>query len=158
MLNNTSYCKIEQYLYLVNCYNVDMKICVTARFKSGENKDEIEALCSAVRAAGAKDFCFVRDVENYEKTFDNPQDLWLRARAEIEKCDALLIDVSDKPTGGRVIEAGIAYALHMPIIVIVKNGVDYKEIYDGIADLVVKYDTFKDVTPALKVLIMQHNS
>lgn len=131
-----------------------MKICVTARYKSGENKAEIEALCKVVRDAGAKDFCFVRDVENYQKVFDNRQDLWDRARAEIEKCDALLIDVSDKPTGGRVIEAGIAYALRMPIIVIVKNGIEYKEIYDGIASAVVKYDTFEDIIPALKVQVM----
>lgn len=131
-----------------------MKICVTARFKSGENKDEIEALCSVVRAAGAKDFCFVRDIENYEKMFDNPQELWQRAREEIEKCDALLIDVTDKPTGGRVVEAGIAFALHRPIIVIVKNGIEYKEIYDGIASTVVRYETFKDIIPALKVQVM----
>lgn len=126
-----------------------MKVCVTTRFKGAENKEALVALCAAVRAAGMEDFSFIRDVENYQKTFNDPKELWKRAREEIRKCDALLIDVSDNPTGGRVIEAGIAYALDLPIFILVKEGLQYKDIYDGIGTVVIKYETTEDITKTL---------
>jgi nucleoside 2-deoxyribosyltransferase len=88
-----------------------MKIFITASFRNGENKEEIEHLCGLVKTAGFEDFCFIRDVENYKKAFDDPQELMQRAKDEIDKSDALLIDMTDKPTG-RAIEAGIAFALN----------------------------------------------
>jgi 2'-deoxynucleoside 5'-phosphate N-hydrolase len=130
-----------------------MKLYVTARFAYGENRAEIERLCDVVRQAGFDDFCFIRDVENYQKVFSDPQELWQRALAEIEQCDALIIDVSDNPTGGRVVEAGIAYALRQPIIVLVQNGVEHKQFFDGIATRVITYDTIEDIVPILKELI-----
>lgn len=133
-------------------YDEAMRVYITSRFKNAtENKPAIEALCAAVKLAGMEDFNFIRDIENYEKTFDDPKELWTRAREELEKCDALLIDISDSPSGGRVIEAGMAYALKLPIFVAVKNGVSYKEIYDGIATKIIRYDDFDDLIPTLAI-------
>ena len=126
-----------------------MKIYITARFKGLDNKADIEALCAAVKASGMEDFCFIRDVENYQHTFDDLKELWQRATEEIANCDALLIDVSDNPGGGRVAEGGIAYALNKPIFVIVKQGADYKSMFDGLATQVIQYGTFSDITPQL---------
>ncbi len=132
--------------------SVQMKIYITARFKGDENKADIERLCQAVRGAGIQDFCFVRDVENYQKTFDNPADLWERSLVEIKNCDALLIDVSDAPSGGRVVEAGIAYALGLPVFVIARTGVPYKEVFKGISATVIIYDEYSDITERLTKL------
>ncbi len=126
-----------------------VKVCVTTRFKGDENKKDIVDLCAAVRAAGMEDFSFIRDIENYQKTFNDPKELWQKACEEIRQCDALLIDISDNPSGGRVIEAGIAYALGMPIFVLIKEGLAYKEIYDGIGTIVIHYTTYVDITKAL---------
>jgi nucleoside 2-deoxyribosyltransferase len=126
-----------------------MKTMIVARYKGIENKEEIEALCAAVKSAGMEDRCFIRDIENYEKVYDDPKDLWASALKEISACDALLIDVSDQPTGGRVVEAGIAYGQGKPIFVIVKNGISYKEVFDGIATVVIRYDEFSDIVAAL---------
>lgn len=68
------------------------KVFITASFENAENKKEIEELCFLVKAAGFIDFCFIRDVENYQKVFDNPKDLMDRALEEIKNCDYLLID------------------------------------------------------------------
>ncbi len=125
-----------------------MKIYVTSRFKDS-NKQDVEALCLAVRSAGMQDFSFIRDVENYQKVFNDPKELWRRSKEEIVKCDALLIDVSDYPSGGRVIEVGMAYALNMPIIVIKRKGVEHKEIYDGIGSKLIVYKNYDDVTKGL---------
>ena len=126
-----------------------MKIYVTARFKDAD-RTSIEAICLALRAAGLQDFVFIRDLENYSAVFADHLELWRRAKQEIEKCDGLLIDISDKPTGGRVLEAGIAYGLGLPVIVIAKSGVKYKNIYDGIAAKVIEYEEYTDLVVPLK--------
>lgn len=127
-----------------------MKVYVAARFKGTENKQQIEALCAAVRAADMTDFCFIRDVEQYKHTFDDPKELWQRAYDEIGACDALLVDVSDNPTGGRLVEAGIAYALRKPVIIVKKHGVHHKSLFDGISSTVIEYADHKDMTAQLK--------
>lgn len=128
------------------------KVFITASFQNGENKEEIEELCSLVKEAGFIDFCFIRDVENYQKIFDKPKDLMDRDLEEIKKCDYLLIDMTDKPTG-RAIEAGIAYALNKKVIVIMKKGTQIKDTTKGIATTVIEYQDIKEITPELKNLI-----
>ena len=129
-----------------------MKIYITSRFKgSQENRAEIERLCLAVRDAGIEDFHFIRDVENFQPNFFKTQEeLWENARNQIAECYALLIDITDHPSGGRLIEAGIAYALDKPVYVIMKNDTVYKDFYTGIADAIFKYNSIEDVTDHLK--------
>jgi len=132
-----------------------MKVYITARFKGArEQREAIEAVCKAVREAGLEDFCFIRDIEHYENIFDDPKELWQRAYEELRACDALLIDVSDAPTTGRVIEAGMAFAWNLPIFVLAKHGIDYKDAYDGIATTIIRYNSLADVTRALKLDII----
>lgn len=124
-----------------------MRLFITASF--GDSKENIEKLCSAVKTAGFEDFCFIRDIENYQKVFDDPKELMQKAREEIKKSDALLIDMTDKPTG-RAIEAGIAYALGKRIIVIMKNGTKIKDTVRGIADEIIEYQDIEDISSTLK--------
>lgn len=125
---------------------------ITTRFSNAaDNKAQVDELCAAVVAAGFEDFHFIRDVEHYQKNvFPSQKALWAKAKECIEACDALLIDVSDSPSGGRVVEAGIAYALGKPVYVIVRKGVAYKDFYDGIAAVVIEYESRGDVVAALR--------
>ncbi len=125
-----------------------MKLFITASFQ-GDNKKEIEHLCELVKMAGFEDFCFIRDVENYKKIFDDPQELMKRSRDEVGKSDALLIDMTDKPTG-RAIEAGIAFALNKKVIVIAKRGTQIKDTTRGIASLLIEYDVVDDIVMPLQ--------
>jgi nucleoside 2-deoxyribosyltransferase len=126
-----------------------MKLFITASFQGGDNKKEIEHLCELAKTAGFEDFCFIRDVENYKKMFDDPQELMQRARDEISKSDALLIDMTDKPTG-RAIEAGIAFALNKKVIVIARKGTPIKDTTRGISSLAIEYDVIDDIAAPLK--------
>ena len=126
-----------------------MKLFITASFKNGENKEEIERLCRLVKQAGFSDFCFIRDVEHYQKIFNDPAELMMRAKDEISISDALLIDMTDKPTG-RAMEAGIAFALGKKVIVIAKKGIKLKDTARGIANLVLEYDKIDDIVMPLK--------
>lgn len=124
-----------------------MRIFITASF--GDSQKNIENLCSIVKAAGLEDFCFIRDVENYKKIFDDEKELMRKAKEEIQKSDALLIDMTEKPTG-RAIEAGMAYALGKKIIVIMKRGTQIKDTARGIADTIIEYDEIGDIKEGLK--------
>lgn len=124
-----------------------MRIYITVSF--GTSKEKIEELCSLVKSAGFEDFCFIRDVEKYQKIFDSPEELMQRSKEEIEKSDALLIDMTQKPTG-RALEAGIAYVLGKKIIVIMKRGTKIKDTVRGIADMVIEYDELNDIIAELK--------
>ena len=129
-----------------------MKLFITASFKNGVNKGEVENICRIVKESGFVDFCFIRDVENYQKMFYDSKELMQRAKEEISKSDALLVDMTDKPTG-RAIEAGIAYTLGKKVIVIMKKGTAIKDTSRGIADAVIEYDALDDIIPALKQLL-----
>jgi nucleoside 2-deoxyribosyltransferase len=128
---------------------IAMRIYITSSF--GDGKEEIEKLCSVVRSAGFEDFSFIRDVEHYQKLFDDPEDLMRRADEEIRKSDALLIDMTDKPTG-RAIEAGMAYSLGKKIVVIMRKGTAIKDTTKGIADIIIEYDEIEDIAEKLKIL------
>lgn len=129
-----------------------MKVFITASFKEGKNKKEIENLCSLIRKSGFEDFCFIRDIENYQKTFENPKELMEKAKKEIEKCDALLIDMTEKPTG-RAIEAGIAFAHNKKIIIIIKKGTKIKDTSKGISDAIIEYENLEEIIAPLNSLI-----
>lgn len=129
---------------------------MTARFKSDENKADIEKLCEIARKAGFDDFCFIRDIEKYQRgVFSSAHELMVRAREELLKCDALLIDLSDNPGGGRVIEAGIAFGHGKPVIVIAKRGTKIGVPMTGIATLVIEYEDIEDIRDHLKEFIIQ---
>lgn len=128
-----------------------MKLFITASFKEGKNKEEIEHLCSIVKESGFRDFCFIRDVENYQKIFDDPKELMTKAKKEIIDSDALLIDMTYKPTG-RAIEAGIAFSEEKKIITIMKKGTKIKDTTKGISDVIIEYENIEDIVKPLSSL------
>lgn len=129
-----------------------MKIFITAKFKGDENKPDIEKLCAIAREAGFEDFCFIRDVEKYQRgVFSDPHELMARAREELLKCDALLIDASEhSTTGGRTIEVGMAFGHNKPVIAIAKRGIDIGVPITGTAALFIEYDNLEDISGPLK--------
>jgi nucleoside 2-deoxyribosyltransferase len=129
-----------------------LRMFITASFKNGENKEEIEHLCSLVKKTGFIDFCFIRDVENYQKVFNDPQELMKRAKEEMKKSDYLLIDMTDKPTG-RAIEAGMAYAMGKKVVVIMKKGTQIKDTTRGISFLVIEYDSIDEIVAPISQLV-----
>jgi nucleoside 2-deoxyribosyltransferase len=128
-----------------------MKVYITASFKGSDNKEEIERICSLVKESGFEDFCFIRDVENYKKVFNDAHELMQRAKKEISECDALLIEY-DGPGHGRMVELGIAYALDKKIILITKVGTLIKETILGVTDNVIEYKNIEDIVYPLSQL------
>lgn len=131
-----------------------MKVFITASFKEGKNRAEIERLCSIVKNAGFEDFCFIRDIENYQKVFKDPKELMNRSKEEILKCDALLFDATNKSTG-RAVEVGIAYSNKKKIIIIMKKETRIKDTLKGVADAIITYQAIEDIQNDLKRLYLE---
>lgn len=125
-----------------------LKVFVTATFKGTDNKLEIEKLCNYIKQAGLEDFCFVRDVEHYQKIFSNSHQLMHRTLDEIKGCDALLINY-DGPASGRMVELGIAYSLGKKIVIIKKHDFVMKDTIAGVSDLVISYEDLSDIVRPL---------
>ena len=61
------------------------RIFITTSYEGDANKQEIEHLCGLISASGFKDFCFIRDIENYKTIFNTPIELMSKTKVEIEK-------------------------------------------------------------------------
>jgi len=129
-----------------------MKIYITATFKGVDNKSEVETMCVAIRKSGFEDFCFIRDIEKYQTVFHHAHKLMKRAKEEIEKCDALLIDFSG-PASGRMIELGIAYALNKKVVLITRKGTVVKDTVSGVADAIIEYEVLEDIVEPMSKLL-----
>jgi hypothetical protein len=77
-----------------------------------------------------------------------------RAKEEIEKCDALLIDY-DGPTHGRMIELWIAYSMNKKIIVITKQWTDIKDTVKGVSDSIIEYSQLEDIIEPMAKLLSE---
>ncbi len=128
-----------------------MRLYITATYRGADNRPEIERLCALVAQAGWETFCFVRDVEGWAHVFDDPRELMARTLAEIAACDALLIDLTEKPTG-RAYEAGMAYALGRRVIVLLRRGTPIKDTTRGIAAAIIEYDQIEEIVAPLRLL------
>jgi nucleoside 2-deoxyribosyltransferase len=130
------------------------KIYITAHFAGADNKAEIEKLCSLIKEAGYQDFCFIRDVEHYEKMFFDSRLLMKRALEELEQCDALFIDF-DGPGTGRIVELGMAYALKKKIIIATKKGTTVRDTIRGVADLFIEYTEISEIVEPMKQFVQK---
>lgn len=128
-----------------------MRCYITSRFKNAAaEKAAILALCDAVHNAGFEDVSFIRDIEQFNpRHFSSQREVWAAALELLSTCDCLFIDVTDAPSGGRIVEAGMAFALGLPIYVAVQGEAEYKSFYDGIATAVIRYTTLDDLTTKL---------
>jgi len=94
---------------------------------------------------------------DFEYTWENFQNrLMNKSKEEIEKCDVLLIDMTNKPTS-RAIEAGIAFAQNKKIISIMKKGTKIKDTTRGISDAMIEYENIKDIVKPLNSLFNEWN-
>jgi nucleoside 2-deoxyribosyltransferase len=124
------------------------RIFITYSFEIKQNRQNLESFLELIRSAGFQEFCFVRDVENYVNLIQDPKVLMKLTKEEIANSDYLLINCTDKPTG-RAAEAGIAYALNIPIIIILKKGIKIKNAMRGIANHIIEYEEMTDIVVPL---------
>ncbi len=81
------------------------------------NRPRIEGISAALETCGFETVCIARDVERWGQVQLNPAELMDRSFAEIDGCDVVVVDISEKGVGVGI-EAGYAYARRIPILTI----------------------------------------
>jgi len=131
-----------------------MKVYIAYKFKDTnpeELKKKLEELSKVIEeSTGWKTFVFFRDVQNWQKSTMSVKEIVARAKEEIAKCDAILIEASEK-ANGVYFEAGYANALDKKVIVIRKKSTE-AAFLESIANTVIEYDNLEDLGEKLKLI------
>jgi len=95
-----------------------------------------------------KTFIFFRDAQKWGKIRMNVKKIVKKAYKAIEKCDAILVEASEKARGA-YFEVGYAKALGKKIIVIHQEGTE-ADFLEACADKVITYRDFEDLKGKLE--------
>lgn len=79
------------------------------------NEEVINRISLAIEKLGYKTSCIVRDIQNSKQNKYNPYELMGLTFNQIDKCDLVIIDLTEKGVG-LGIEGGYAFAKGIPII------------------------------------------
>ena len=113
-----------------------------------QNMEFIEQTKTNLAEHNIEMYCVERDFEKYGEMHYSEKQLMEYTFSEINKSDALLIDVSEKGIGIGI-ECGYAYANNKPIYIIVKKGIMISATIKGIATKIIEYEKIKDVAVLL---------
>jgi nucleoside 2-deoxyribosyltransferase len=108
------------------------------------NRDRIGGINAALATCGIHTICIARDVEQWGTVHFDPHTLMQKSFEAIDACDLVVVDLTEKGVGIGI-EAGYAYARHIPIFTIAQVGSNISETLRGISDRVCFYNTFSDL-------------
>ncbi len=104
----------------------------------GANRPRIEALTTALTAAGIDTVCVVRDLEAWGQIHFAPDELMRRAFALLDASDLLVVELTEKGVGVGI-EAGYAFARGIPILTVAQRGTDISTTLRGVSRAVLRY-------------------
>lgn len=119
-------------------------------YEDFRNRNIIEKISLVLENRGYKTSCIVRDTEQWGLVKIEPHELMKATFDEIDSCDIVIIDLSEKGVG-LGIEAGYAFAKGIPIITIAEEGSDISKTMEGISRQVF---TYRDINEIEKRLII----
>lgn len=125
-----------------------MRIFITSNYPE-KYIEETENICRIVDSIGHKAFCFARE---YPK-FDDNKVMMALAKKDVLSCDALILDVTDGGSTGRLLECGIAYAGGKKVVIIAKEGTDISPTLEGVSDKIIFYNKIDNILEPLEVFV-----
>ena len=102
------------------------------------NGAHIEALCQALAEQGFEPVCVVRDLEHWGAVHYEAKELMQHTRTLLESCQVVVVDLKEKGVGIGI-EAGLAWARDIPVVVIAPVGAEISETLRSIARAVCSY-------------------
>ena len=119
-------------------------------YEDFRNRNIIEKISLVLENRGYETSCIVRDTEQWGLVRLEPHELMKATFDEIDSCDIVIIDLSEKGVG-LGIEAGYAFAKGIPIITIAEKASDISTTMQGISRQVI---TYRDIDEIEKKLII----
>ena len=128
------------------------KLYIAYKFKEHNPKElrkKLEELNKIIEeTTNYKTFIFFRDAQKWGKIKMNVKEIVEKAYKAIEKCDAILVEASEKARGA-YFEVGYAKALKKKIIVIHQKGTE-ADFLEACADEVIVYEDFENLKKNLE--------
>ena len=112
------------------------------------NRPRIEGIAAALETCGFETVCIARDVERWGQVRLAPAELMDRSFAELDGCDVVVVDVSEKGVGVGI-EAGYTYARRIPILTVAAQGADISTTLQGISREIFWYSRFDELVSFL---------
>jgi nucleoside 2-deoxyribosyltransferase len=126
-----------------------MKAFLSIKFWGDDrNREQVEAIISAIEGAGYDVFCFRRDAEEWGKNRFTLEEMMRLTFEKIDRSHLVIADVTDWPIGVGV-EAGYAHGKGVPVICICPEGKPVANTVAGIAKRLVKYEDGEDLKSKL---------
>ena len=112
-------------------------------------KEKLEKLSKIIEETTSyKTYIFFRDAQKWGKIKMPINEVVERAYKALEKCDAILVEASEK-ANGIYFEVGYAKALNKKIIIIHQEGTE-ANFLEACADKIIIYKDFEDLKEKLK--------
>ncbi len=109
-----------------------MKVYLAIKYhEDNSNEDLILKLLKELESAGIETISVMRDFEQWGKVKYAPKELMELSFEQIDSCDALILEFSEKGVG-LGIEAGYCFAKKIPIFLVAKQGAEISETLQGI--------------------------
>ncbi|OPX43133.1 2'-deoxynucleoside 5'-phosphate N-hydrolase 1 [Ruminiclostridium hungatei] len=116
-----------------------MKAYIGIKFyQDYRNRELIEKISEALEKNSITTSCVVRDMEKWGKVEYEPKELMENALSEIDSCDIVIIEFTEKGIG-LGIESGYAFAKGVPIITIAQEGSEISNTLMGISKKIFIY-------------------
>lgn len=122
-----------------------MKAYIAIKYHADRgNRERIEGISAALERQGFETVCITRDLEKWGEVQFDPGTLMQRTFDEIDSSDIVVVDLTEKGVGIGI-EAGYAFARHIPIMTIARTGSDISETLRGISQRILLYDRYNDL-------------
>ena len=129
-----------------------MKAYISVSFNRRQALDkELKAIKAVLAKLGVDPFVFV-DNYNFDRTQE--QKMMKQATADIDKCDILIAETSDKAIGIGI-EVGYAKAKMKPVIYLRHKTADHSTTVSGISDFQIIYENIPDLQEQLENTIVK---
>ena len=113
--------------------------------KNHSNRERIEEISSALEENGFETICITRDLEQWGQVQFSPDTLMQKTFDEIDASDVVVVDLTEKGVGVGI-EAGYAFARHIPIVTIANSDADISTTLQGIASKIFLYNEYDELT------------
>jgi len=122
-----------------------MKAYIAIKYHADHgNRERIERISTALEQQGLETVCITRDLEKWGEVQFDPAALMQRTFGEIDTSDIVIVDLTEKGVGVGI-EAGYAFAKHIPVVTIANTDSDISETLRGISQKIFLYDQFDDL-------------
>ena len=122
-----------------------MKAYIAIKYHADHsNRERIEGISAALERQGLETVCITRDLEKWGEVQFDSGTLMQRTFDEIDTSNVVIVDLTEKGVGVGI-EAGYAFAKHIPVVTIARKGSDISETLRGISQEILLYDQYDDL-------------